>query len=257
MPTGPRPIGQFCWINVLSPKPEVERTFFAQLFGWEYAEIPGMGHRILVGGKNIGGLFPNTGPDGAVMGPPGIGVMVRVESADATAEKAKALGGSAKPAFDIGPQGRMAELVDPAGAMIDIWQPYTPGVLDADSSHHGVPSWFETITTDVARARSFYCDLFGWSAQEMPMGDFAYTVFSQGEEMVAGMMPRLPHMGDFPSHWGVYFTVTDVDATARQVPALGGSVMVEPTDIPGTGRFCGITSPSGVMCYAITYPLQS
>jgi uncharacterized protein len=256
MPTGPRPVGQFCWINVLSPKPDAERAFFAKLLGWEFAEMPGMGHRILVDGKNVGGLFPNTGPDGAAI-PAGIGVMVRVESADATGEKARALGGLAKPAFDVGPQGRMAELVDPIGAMIDVWQPYGPGVMDADSTRHGVPSWFECITTNVAKASNFYCALFGWTAEEMSMGEFSYTVFSSGGEMVGGMMPRLPHMGSIPPHWGVYFTVTDVDATARQVAALSGTITVEPMDIPGTGRFCGLTSPGGVMCYAITYPVRA
>lgn len=254
MPSGPRPIGQFCWINVLSAAPDSDRDFFAKIFGWSYLEIPGMGHRIQVGGKDVGGLFPNVGPDGAVMAPPGIGVMVRVESADAIGAKAVALGGTAKPAFDVGPQGRMAELVDPTGAMLDVWQPNASAGMEADSTQHGTPSWFETITTDVPKASAFYCALFGWTAQEMPMGEFNYTVFAMGQDMVAGMMPRLPHLGEIPPHWAIYVTVSDVDATARQVASLGGMVIVEPTDIPGTGRFCGLVSPAGVMCYAMTYP---
>ena len=253
MPSGPRTIGDFCWINILSPKPEVEREFYSKLFGWTYAEIPGMGHRVMVGGKAAGGLFPNTSPDGKNTAAPAFYVMVRTADAVATGAKATALGGAAEPPMDIGPIGRMVALTDPAGAKIDVWQSHDGAVMESDSTLHGAPSWYETITTDAARATKFYCDLFGWTAETMPMGESTYTVFKRGGEQVAGLMPRLPHMGGVPSHWGVYVTVTDVDATARQVAALGGTLCMEPTDIPNVGRFCMLQSPSGVMCYAITY----
>jgi len=236
---------------------ETDRKFFSELLDWSYLEIPGMGHRIQLGGKDVGGIFPAFDPQTQKPIPAGIGVMVRVESADAAGAKAAALGGKSKPAFDVGPQGRMAECVDPVGAMIDVWQPKASMGMEADPQAHGCPSWFECTTPDAAKATKFYCDWFGWTAQAMPMGDFDYTVLSQGGTMVGGLMPLLPHMGPMPPHWAVYMTVDDCDASAAKAAALGGQVCVPPMDIPNTGRFAGIVSPKGVMFYVIKYSMPA
>ncbi len=253
MATGIRTPGEFCWINILSPKPEEARAFFTALLGWTFGDIPGMGYSILVGGRPIGGLFDVNGPNTPPGLPPFIGVMVKVESADATCARVKELGGTAKLPFDVGEQGRMAECFDPNGAAFDIWEPKKSQGTDADSTFHGAPSWFETMTTDVGKAAPFYEALFGWKAEGAPMGTFTYTVFKMGGNMVAGMMPILPEMGPMRPHWAVYVTVNDVDATAKRAAELGGAVIMEPYDIQGVGRFCGIASPLGVTFWAITY----
>jgi predicted enzyme related to lactoylglutathione lyase len=253
MTTGTRRVGDFCWINMLTPRPAEARAFFGALLGWTYREMPGVGHAILVGGRNVGGLFDLEGPNTPPGTPPLIGVMVKVASADATCDRVRALGGRAKPAFDIMGQGRMAECFDPSGAEFDLWQPMKSQGSDADTTHHGAPSWFEAMTTDVDRAAAFYAELFGWTPEEMALPDMRYTTFKQGEAYVAGMMAITPDMGPMQPHWGTYFTVTDVDATARQAVELGAEVCVPLRDVPGVGRFCGITSPQGVTFYVITY----
>ncbi|HEV7667963.1 MAG TPA: VOC family protein [Thermoanaerobaculia bacterium] len=253
MAKGIRKAGEFCWINMLTPQPEAAREFFGKMLGWEFGEIPGMGHLIKVGGRPIGGLFDLAAPQTPVGTPPGIGVMVKVESADATCEKVVALGGKAKPAFDIGDRGRMAECFDPNGAEFDLWEPKKGEGTDVDIRLHGAPGWFETITSDTARATKFYGDLFGWTAEDDVRPEFTYTSFKFDGDYVAGMMPILPRMGEIPSHWGVYFTVDDADETARLAGELGAKVFIPAQDIPGIGRFCGIFSPQGVMFYAIRY----
>lgn len=253
MTTGTRKPGEVCWINMLTPQPEAARAFFAALLGWTYAEMPGMGHVVKVDGRAIGGLFDLEGPNTPKGTPPAIGVMVKVESADAIGAKVAALGGRAKPAFDIADQGRMAVCFDPNGAEFDVWEARKGPGTDVDRLLHGAPSWFETMTTDVGRATAFYSGLFGWTHETQPMGGGAYTSFRLGDRFVAGMMQITPEMGAMPSHWGTYFTVTDVDAAAREAVRLGGSVHVPLMDIPGVGRMCGVTSPQGVHGYAITY----
>jgi predicted enzyme related to lactoylglutathione lyase len=250
---GIRKPGEFCWINMLTPQPDEARAFFAALLGWTYAEIPGVGHRIQVGGRDIGGLFDLASPMTPPGIPPVIGVMVKVDSADATAEKVTALGGKTKPPFDVGDQGRMAVCFDPTGAEFDVWEPGKGPGTDVDSARHGAPSWFEAMTTDAARAVAFYTALFGWTAEAKPMPGFEYTTFKMGSEFVAGMMPILPHMGNIPAHWGVYFTVKSADETAGEAARLGAKLCVPVQDIPTVGRICGITSPQGVVFYAITY----
>ena len=46
MTTGTRRAGDFCWINMLTPRPAEAREFFGALLGWTYGEIPGMGHSV-------------------------------------------------------------------------------------------------------------------------------------------------------------------------------------------------------------------
>ena len=257
MPTRPRKPGEFCWINVLTPDPAAARTFFTKLLGWSYADMGGMGDLIEVQGQNIGGLFDLKGPNVPPGTPPCIGVMIKVDDADATAAKVQALGGKAMPPFDVMDNGRMAVCFDPNGAPFDVWQPKRQGGTEVDSTLQGAPSWFESLTSDVPRAVRFYQDLFGWTAEAMEMPDFTYTVFKLGTDYAAGMMAAPPNMGPIPPHWGTYFTVDDVDARSQLATELGGKVQIGPMDIPGVGRFAGITSPQGVMFYIIKYlPMQ-
>lgn len=253
MTTGTRQPGDFCWINILTPRPADARAFFGTLLGWTYLELPGMGHAIQVGGRHVGGLFDLDGPNTPPGTPPGIGVMVKVESADATCERVRALGGKAKPPFDIMDRGRMGECTDPTGAQFDLWQPIKSAGTDVDGGHHGAPSWFELVTTDVDRAAAFYAALFGWTAERMPLPGMSYTTFKLGDGYVGGMMGLTPEMGAVPPYWATYFTVTDVDATARLAVDQGARIFVPVREVPGVGRFCGIASPQGVMFSAITY----
>src|SRR5260221_6011133 len=117
-----RKAGDFCWINRLTPRSAEAREFFGKLLGWTYGEIPGMGHVVKVQGHDVGGLFDIDSPQTPPGTPPLIGVMVKVESADATAAKVTALGGKSMPAFDIMDAGRMAVCHDPNGAQFDLWE---------------------------------------------------------------------------------------------------------------------------------------
>jgi predicted enzyme related to lactoylglutathione lyase len=179
--------------------------------------------------------------------------MVKVESADATARRVTELGGKAMPPFDVFDAGRMAVCFDPDGANIDVWEPKAQPGTDVDPTVHGAPSWFEVTAADVPRATAFYSRLFGWQPQAMPVFNFTYTTFSLGADQVAGMMPILPEMAGMKPAWSVYFTVTDTDAVVRNARTLGGSVFLEPHDIPDVGRSAGIASPQGVAFYVITY----
>lgn len=255
MATRPREPGEFCWINIITSQPAAAQTFFAKLLGWTYAPIPGMGHRLQVGGRDFGGMFDLDGGQTPRGTQAGIGVMVRVVDADAASAHAAQLGGRGAPAFDVGPTGRMAECYDPTGANVDLWQPRDGKGTDVDESLHGAPSWFELVTPDPALAQPFYEQLFGWKGDVFPGMEPPYTTFSLGERMVAGMMALTPDMVGVPPHWMPYFTVTDADATAREAAKLGAELYVPVADAPGVGRFCGITSPQGVHFMVMQYTM--
>ncbi len=251
MATGTRRAGDFCWINMLTPKPTEAREFYRTLLGWDYVEMPGMGHRIQVGDVDIGGIFDVNGPNT----PPGaratIGVMVKVANADATCAKVTSLGGVAKAAFDIMRAGRMAVCTDPTGVEFDIWEAKNMQGTMVDSAVHGAPSWSELYTSDDARADMFYCELFGWASTSESFLGLSYTTFSLDGIDVAGMMQLSAEMGAMPPRWVTYFTVDDVDEAARLAVSLGATLCVNLHDVPGIGRFCGIVSPQGIVLYVI------
>src|SRR4051794_2056895 len=177
MATRLRKTGEFCWINMLTSRPAEAMEFFAAVLGWTYFEMPGIGHGVRVGGRDIGGLFDLEGPDTPPGLPPYIGVLVKVEGADAVCERVASLGGTPKPAFDVMEQGRMAVCFDPDGGEFDVWEPKKMPGTDVDPSLHGAPSWFEAMTTDVGRATEFYSGLFGWTPHVMRMPGYEYTAF--------------------------------------------------------------------------------
>jgi predicted enzyme related to lactoylglutathione lyase len=66
-------------------------------------------------------------------------------------------------------------------------------------------------------------------------------------------MKITPEMAGVKPHWTTYFTVNDADEAARAAVGLGAELHVALHDIPGIGRFCGITSPQGVKFHVINY----
>ena len=255
MTTGVRKTGDFCWINILTPDPAGARNFFGQLLGWTFDDLSGMGDLVKVNGHQIGGMFDLNGPQTPPGTPAVIGVMVKVDDADAMGEKMRSLGGQAQPAQDIMENGRMVMGHDTSGANIDLWEPKKEVGMTSDTSHHGAPSWFENYSNDVPKSTKFYSDLFGWKPEVMQMPGMEYTTFKlDGVELpIAGMMALSPDMGPMPPHWATYFTVDNTDDTVAKAKELGGNVVVGPMDIPEIGRFAGIVSPQGVMFFVIKY----
>ena len=244
---GMRKPGDICWVNMLTPKPAEARAFFAEILGWTYVEIPGVGHRIQVGGRDIGGLFDVVSPQTPNGTAPIIGVMFLVESADAACERVIALGGRARPPFDIGDDGRLSVCFDPSGAELDVWQARKMRGTDVDSSLRGAPSWFELMTSDLDRAREFYSKLFGWTARTLPppRPDLQYTLFELSGHAVAGALGITPRMGPVAPHWRTYFTVDDIERAVRRAVELGARIDMAIRDVPD-GRICALQSPQGV-----------
>lgn len=119
----------------------------------------------------------------------------------------------------------------------------------AKPSHpSGALSWFECGTRDAERSKSFYTQLFGWIAVDLPMpgGMGTYTIIRAGGADVAGLYQLAgPMFEGVPSHWMTYVAVDDVDATARRATELGGKVVAPPMDVPGVGRMAVLQDPTG------------
>jgi predicted enzyme related to lactoylglutathione lyase len=106
------PPGVPCWVEALQADPEAGAGFYGRLFGWDLVgssesadEPPEYLVARLRGGDVAGiGALPESMPPAWV-------THVRVESADATAERAGAAGGTVLDGpFDAPPAGRLAVL---------------------------------------------------------------------------------------------------------------------------------------------------
>jgi len=118
---------------------------------------------------------------------------------------------------------------------------------------HGVFSWNELMTTDMAAAKQFYRDALGWELQDLNNPAMPYAIARKGTREVAGIMGIPKDSAGMAPGWGSYVTVDDVDARVARVQSLGGKLCVPPQDIPDVGRFAVIADPQGAMLAMITY----
>jgi uncharacterized protein len=107
-------------------------------------------------------------------------------------------------------------------------------------------AWMELATTDQAAAKHFYSTLFGWTAQDFPMGpDSAYTMFSlNGRQTGAAFTVSAAERG-IPPHWQLYIAVEDADAATARAAELGAQVVHAAFDVMTFGRMAVLQDPTG------------
>jgi predicted enzyme related to lactoylglutathione lyase len=264
-----------CWIDTSQPDPEAATTFYGGLFGWDFEDVmpPDSPGKYFVG-RIRGGDVAAVGSQAE--GAPPIAIWntyVWVESADETADKARAAGGRVlvEP-FDVMEAGRMAVVADLEGAAISLWQPRNHRGAQV-VNEHGSLNFNGLATRDPEGAQAFYGSVFGWEVLDMGDGNaMAWRLPGYGDhleernpglkkgmaelgapdgfaDVVATMGPIPDDQPDVPPHWSVTFAVDDADATAEKATELGGEVVVPPFDAPWV-RMTIIKDPQGAMFVA-------
>jgi predicted enzyme related to lactoylglutathione lyase len=238
MSTTTTSVGKFVWHEQVSSDPKQAEAFYTQLFGWS-TEVFKPGEvdytMISAGGQAHGGF--GKAMEGAP--PPHWLSHIHVENLDETVEKAKGAGGKlAAGPFEMGEVGRMAIVVDPQGAYVSVYQPErdNPG-------GEGVFVWDELGTTDADGAQRFYEDVFGWTTTDMGPDYGGYRIFNRGDTGIAGFMAFQD--ASRTAQWQPYVAADDPDATVARATELGGSVLLEPMDIPKVGRIAVLRDPQG------------
>ncbi|MFN8176710.1 MAG: VOC family protein [bacterium] len=242
--------GTFCWCEVGTANARVATKFYGDLFGWTAREMPagdaGAYTMLEIDGRNLGGLYELSRDmlDRGV--PPHWLAYVKVAKVDDAAQKATELGGRVVMGpFDVMTAGRMAVVQDPTGGTFAMWEPHEHAGAAA-MGEIGTPCWYELTSTDKAEAGAFYAALFSWTLETF-LGAMDYTIFKNGELSVGGLM-QCPEGADaVPSHWTIYFSVEDCDATVAKAERLGGKVVAPAMDVPTVGRMAFLADPGGAI----------
>ncbi len=249
------PAGAHCWVDTFQPDPESAARFYGALFGWSFRDaipmpsgLEGEYRVALSGGRMVAGLGQ------APQGLPAVWTTyIRVEDVHRTVAGATAAGaGVLVDPTEAGREGQLAVLSDPAGVAFGIWQPgerrgaelvNEPGTWTMSALH----------TTALDKAHAFYGDLFGWKLDRLVDAPLAYwRLPGHVGGQVKQPMPRdvvavavaISEDEPTPPHWSVSFLVADCDETAGKAGALGGTILMAPTDAAGF-RSAVLADPQG------------
>ena len=121
----------------------------------------------------------------------------------------------------------------------------------------GTFCWIELGTTNVKKAKAFYKGLFGWTFQDIPMGDGEqYTFLSIKKKPVGGFYP-LPSgkkAGKLPVFWLPYILVDHVERTVARIEKAGGTLFKGPMQVMDMGDMAILQDPTGA-AFALWHPL--
>lgn len=238
--------GTPCWVDLLTSDIDKAKSFYTSLFGWS-AEEAGQefGHYVLLraDGPAVAGMVPNRDD---IPAPDSWTTYISTPDIDATVAEVTAAGGQVmQPTMQVGDVGSMAIVADPAGAVFGLWQAGSHIGFEK-YNEPGTVTWDEMHSKDFAKATDFYRKVFGWGYDKTSdTDDFRYFTAQVDGESVAGLMDSASFLPDeVPSHWAVYFSVDDIDASVDKLVELGGSVARPAEDTP-FGRMGDFLDPTG------------
>jgi uncharacterized protein len=106
--------------------------------------------------------------------------------------------------------------------------------------------WVELGTTDQKAAKGFYQGLFGWTADDRPIGpDAVYTMWKLRDRDVGAAYTLRPEQQGAPPHWMLYVAVASADEAARKAESLGAKMVAPPFDVMDVGRMAVFEDPTG------------
>ncbi len=113
----------------------------------------------------------------------------------------------------------------------------------------GTFCWTDLTTTDQAAAKAFYSGLFGWEADDRPVGEegAVYSMMKVDGRDVAAISPQPPQQRDAgaPPVWNSYISVESADDAVARATALGGTAHAPAFDVMDVGRMAVIQDPQG------------
>jgi len=213
-----RQAGKFVWFEHLSSDPGRAQRFHGEVFG-DRAET-GLG--------GLGGAARWVG-------------YISVDDVDAKVRAVVAAGGRLlSPSVHDPAVGRRARVADGQGTVFGVV------TLDGPDPAGGPFAWNELWTPDPTAALAFYATAFGYYASAVGTVG-TYHLLQLGGAPRAGILKApLSRPG-----WLPYLRVDVCDDAAARAARHGGTIEIEPTDIPRVGRIAIFRDPLGARLAAL------
>jgi len=117
---------------------------------------------------------------------------------------------------------------------------------------------FAINTDDVEATQAFYADVFGWSFQEYGPPGFVQIVDEVGGDPIGSIQQRRQLLADEPTRgFECSFGVDDVHDVRGRVIDAGGTILMEPSTIPGVGHLLAFQDPGGHPVLAMEYDAEA
>ena len=117
---------------------------------------------------------------------------------------------------------------------------------ERDEYMPGVPCWVDASTPDPEAALPFYSGLFGWEFEDvMPAESDGNYFIGRIRGLDAAAVGSIPEGLPSVATWNSYISVESADEAAAKVRDAGGAAVMEPFDVPGSGRMAVLTDPEG------------
>ena len=255
--------GRPFWVELGSPDIDASIAFYGHLFGWGYEEEPpgddggvrnvwvknSSGYSASVSEGDAGEMASGTRPRWKVY--------LAVDGLDEVVGRVSEFGGKVEiEPFDVADAGRSAEVVEPGGGRLALWQ--SKGSTPVVQHEHGSLQWAELMTNDPVATAAFFRDVLKVKTEPMEMGDGSVNSLVMVEERpvasisaLSGLSAELIERAGGPM-WVTYFNVDDVDAAVERAVQNGGELPDPPWDVPGVGRMAWIYDPQGALLGLIT-----
>ncbi len=242
----PHEPGAFCWVGLATSDPARAKAFYRGLFGWQSEDLPsgeiGTYTVLRCDDREVAILYRQTREARAARAAPHWTPYVSVEDVDASALRARELGGSIlREPLDLLDAGRVAAVQDPVGAIVSLFQPRSR--IGAELVNDvGALCWHELAAADVERAKSFYGMLLGWE----------YEADSSGHTTIKNARGRIGTMregsgrgrGVTASCWTPYFGVESARGAQHKAEQTKARTLTALADSP-IGRSALLADPQG------------
>ncbi|PVX29634.1 VOC family protein [Sphingomonas pokkalii] len=245
--------GDFLWYELMTRDAARASAFYGSVVGWQVADAPpgGPEYRMIAAPDgNAGGMLQLDNAMLAAGAKPTWLVYFAADDVDASVAAITAAGGTVLvPAWDAAGVGRIAMVTDPQGIPFYVMRGATEDATSTVFQRNGLGhvGWNELLTPDAEAALGFYHRQFGLTRLGgMPMGEMGeYSFIGREADAPVGAIMRSPP-GAAPG-WSFYFRVDDVDAAKDRVTAGGGTIVMEPMDVPGGERVLQAADPDGAL----------
>lgn len=242
--------GDPIWMELSTPDPAAAQQFYGAVFGWAFSEPdPATGYVFAsVEGHQVAGLVDSGQEDAQWR------VYLQVDDIAAAVSHVVHAGGRILAApFKEGSWGTQAIIASPAGAVFALWQPEEFKGFALGHSH-GLPAWFELVSSNFRTSLAFFADLVGWEYHFVdddgimatsPTPGARFAANGPSGHATAGVVDgTYEEVGEHVSHFRTYVAVADVERARAVVNENGGAGDAEERANP-MGRAVDIVDPHG------------